>query len=227
MNTVAADTGGISPSAKSRIILLFTGESGKQYGYLYDGFREDGTFWYTGEGRHGDMRMTKGNFAIRDSAGNGKQLHLFDQIRKAFVQYLGEFAYLDHHEERVPDLTGDLRTAIVFELEAISNEADFETVLLPAAGESDIGRFWNFSLRHLRDLACSISSKEQTPTQRKRTVFERSEAVRIYVLRRANSLKFEYQWLCEKPGYRTSGLSCMSSSPVPLSIGQRRDPFDR
>jgi hypothetical protein len=59
MNTVAADTGGISPSAKSRIILLFTGESGKQYGYLYDGFREDGTFWYTGEGRHGDMRMTK------------------------------------------------------------------------------------------------------------------------------------------------------------------------
>jgi 5-methylcytosine-specific restriction enzyme A len=84
--------GGISPSAKSPIVLLFTGESGKQYGYLHDGFREDGTFWYTGEGRHGDMRMTKGNSAIRDSAGNGKQLHLFEQTRKAFVQYLGEFA---------------------------------------------------------------------------------------------------------------------------------------
>jgi hypothetical protein len=39
--------------------------------------------------------------------------------------------------------------------------------------------------------------------------------------------KFEYQWQCENRGYRTSGLSCTSSSPVPLSVGQRRDPFDR
>jgi 5-methylcytosine-specific restriction protein A len=63
--------GGISPSAKSPIVLLFTGESGKRYGYLHDGFREDGTFWYTGEGRNGDMRMIKGNLAIRDSVGSG------------------------------------------------------------------------------------------------------------------------------------------------------------
>ena len=76
--------GGISPSAKSPLILLFTGETGKQYGYLHDGFREDGTFWYTGEGRHGDMRMIKGNLAIRDSAANGEQLHLFEQTRKGF-----------------------------------------------------------------------------------------------------------------------------------------------
>lgn len=73
-----------------------------------------------------------------------------------------------------------------FELEAISNEVDFEPVLPPAAGESEVGRFWNLPLRQLRDLASSISSKEQTPAQRKRTVYERSEAVRIYVLRRAN-----------------------------------------
>jgi 5-methylcytosine-specific restriction protein A len=165
---------------------LFTGESGKQYGYLHDGFREDGTFWYTGEGRNGDMRMIKGNFAIRNSAAKGKQLHLFEQTRKGFVQYLGEFVYLDHHEDRAPDSAGDLRKVIVFELEAISNEVDFEPVLPPGAGQSEPARFWNLPLRQLRDLACTISSKEQTPAQRKRTVYERSEAVRIYVLRRAN-----------------------------------------
>lgn len=94
--------GGISPSAKSPLVLLFTGESGKQYGYLHDGFREDGAFWYTGEGRNGDMRVIKGNSAIRDSAAKGNQLHLFEQTRKGFVQYLGlgKFSYLDRHEER-------------------------------------------------------------------------------------------------------------------------------
>ena len=178
--------GGISPSAKSPVVLLFTGESGKQYGYLHDGFRLDGTFWYTGEGRHGDMRMIKGNSGIRNSAANGKQLHLFEQTRKGFVQYLGEFAYLDHHEERAPDLAGALRKAIVFELEAIGSEVDFSPALPPAAAESELGRFWSLPLRQLRDFACTISSKDEMPLKRKRTVYERSEAVRIYVLRRAN-----------------------------------------
>ena len=178
--------GGISPSAKSPAVLLFTGESGKQYGYLHDGFREDGTFWYTGEGRHGDMRMIKGNLAIRDSAANGKQLHLFEQTRKGFVQYLGEFSYLDHHEERAPDLAGDLRKVIVFELEVITKEFDFAPVSAAPSDKSEQGKFWNLPLHQLRDLARATSSKEQTPPERKRMVYERSEAVRIYVLRRAN-----------------------------------------
>jgi 5-methylcytosine-specific restriction protein A len=178
--------GGISPSAKSPLVLLFTGESGKQYGYLHDSFREDGTFWYTGEGRHGDMRMIKGNLAIRDSAENRKQLHLFEQTRKGFVQYLGEFSYLDHHEERAPDLAGNLRNVIVFELEVITQGFDFTPVLPAPPHKSERSKFWNLPLQQLRDLARAISSKEQTPTERKRTVYERSEAVRIYVLRRAS-----------------------------------------
>ncbi len=177
--------GGISPSAKSPLVLLFTGESGKQYGYLADGFQEDGTFCYTGEGRNGDMRMIKGNLAIRDSTANEKQLHLFEQTRKGFVQYLGEFSYLDHHEERAPDLSGDLRKVIVFELEVVSAESDFTPALPNLSGKSELAKFWNLPLNQLRDLASAISSKQQTSAERKRMVYERREAVRVYALRRS------------------------------------------
>ena len=48
--------GGISTPASQPVIFTFTGEQGEQYGYR-DGFRADGTFWYTGEGQIGDMEM--------------------------------------------------------------------------------------------------------------------------------------------------------------------------
>lgn len=52
--------GGISTPQQFPIVLLFTGESGEQYGYG-DTFQADGTFWYTGEGQVGDMEMVRGN----------------------------------------------------------------------------------------------------------------------------------------------------------------------
>jgi 5-methylcytosine-specific restriction protein A len=45
--------GGISTPKEHPMIFLITGESGSQYGYT-DGFRSDGTYWYTGEGQVGD-----------------------------------------------------------------------------------------------------------------------------------------------------------------------------
>jgi len=41
--------GGISTPANHEMVLLFTGEAGRIYGYE-DRFQPDGTFWYTGEG---------------------------------------------------------------------------------------------------------------------------------------------------------------------------------
>src|SRR6266446_1576038 len=72
--------GGISTPLQLPILLLFTGESGEQYGYS-DGFQEDGTFWYTGEGQIGDMEMVRGNRAVRDHEAEGKALHLFESTR--------------------------------------------------------------------------------------------------------------------------------------------------
>jgi 5-methylcytosine-specific restriction protein A len=152
------------------------------------------------------MRMIKGNLAIRNSVTNGKRLYLFEQARKGFAQYLGEFSYLDHHEERAPDSNGELRNVLVFELELVSEKpltrprrrllgernihvpqkSDFTPVSPASADKQARGKFWNLPLRQLRELASGKSSKDQPPAVRKRTVYERSEAVRIYVLRRAN-----------------------------------------
>ena len=57
--------GGISTPSVQPVILLFSGESGENYGYR-DGIQADGTFWYTGEGQVGDMQWVRGNRAIRD-----------------------------------------------------------------------------------------------------------------------------------------------------------------
>jgi hypothetical protein len=68
----------------------------------------------------------------------------------------------------------------------VSEKSDFTPVSSVAADKPERAKFWNLSLNELRDLATGTSSKEQTPATRKRTVYERSEAVRVYVLMRAN-----------------------------------------
>jgi hypothetical protein len=52
-------------------IFLITGESGAVYGYE-DGWENDGTFRYYGEGQVGEMQFVRGNTAIRDHSHNGK-----------------------------------------------------------------------------------------------------------------------------------------------------------
>lgn len=44
--------GGISTPRKFPLVLLFTGDSGEQYGYS-DGWSAEGIFLYTGEGQRG------------------------------------------------------------------------------------------------------------------------------------------------------------------------------
>jgi hypothetical protein len=53
------------PPDGAPFIFLFTGESGNQYGYQ-DGWKDDDTFEYTGEGQRGPMEFVRGNRAIRD-----------------------------------------------------------------------------------------------------------------------------------------------------------------
>jgi len=62
--------GGISTPKSRNMILLFTGESGKQHGYD-DDWTDDGIFLYTGEGQHGDMRFVAGNKVKNPSHASG------------------------------------------------------------------------------------------------------------------------------------------------------------
>ena len=113
--------GGISTPAGGSIILLFTGDHGEDYGYS-DGWNQDGTFRYSGEGQRGDMKFVRGNAAIRDHAANGKDLHLFQSMAGGRVRYIGQMEYVGHDlVDEVPDRAGKPQQAIHFRLRTVSS----------------------------------------------------------------------------------------------------------
>jgi 5-methylcytosine-specific restriction protein A len=175
--------GGISTPSDYPIVFLFTGESGQQYGY-HDGYQDDtGIFLYTGEGQTGSMQLTRGNRAIAEHQQNGEELHLFETAERGYVRYVGPATYLGHTWRTAPDRTGTPRNAIVFEL-AIGDEPVGTAIALRS--ESSFPRaLWSQSLESLRRLALEISPRHAAPEERKRNVYQRSEAVKVYVLRRS------------------------------------------
>jgi 5-methylcytosine-specific restriction protein A len=89
---------GISPSQKSDVIFLFTGDTGKEYGYE-DCWKSSTIFNYTGEGQVGDMKFERGNKSIRDHISNGKSMYLFEQLGNGLVRFLSEVKYIDYHQK--------------------------------------------------------------------------------------------------------------------------------
>lgn len=111
--------GGIASSAKSDNILIFTSDSGKNYGYDYDQWEGDDVFYYTGEGQTGDQVFVRGNMALRDHVQRGQHVRLFEGVARTTVRYLGEFRLSDdapYRFEEAPDQFKDLRKVIVFRL---------------------------------------------------------------------------------------------------------------
>jgi hypothetical protein len=114
--------GGISPSRTSANVFVITApDRGPEFGYIYDGDRDDGYFHYTGEGQYGDEQMAQGNRAIRDHELEGRELHVFE-ARGTELTYRGQFRYRDHYYADAPE-TGDpkqTRQVIVFRLEQLA-----------------------------------------------------------------------------------------------------------
>src|SRR5262245_36568443 len=106
--------GGISTPGGRPYLLLFTG-TGEHYGY-HDGWDNNGVFLYAGEGQSGDMTFRAGNKALRDHAGNGKDLMLFEQVGAGQVRYVGCFACATWEYRDAKDRTGKMRKAIIFHL---------------------------------------------------------------------------------------------------------------
>jgi 5-methylcytosine-specific restriction protein A len=179
--------GGISTPKDHPIIFLVTGESGTQYGYT-DGFRQDGTFWYTGDGQVGDMQLLRGNAAILNHQSHGKALHLFQGVQHGELQYTGEATYVGHHMEVAPDRDGMPRQAIVFELSVNvgANGIAPKSVEKPRSREQPSP--WRQPLDSLRKLALEEAPGVATAKTQRSVVRNRSDAVRVYVLRRANGV---------------------------------------
>jgi len=175
--------GGISTPREHPLIMLITGESGTAYGY-HDGWEDDGTFRYFGEGQVGDMQFVRGNRAIRDHAASGRELHLFEDVKGGFLRYVGEMTCAGYTlVEDVADLDGNPRQAIAFELVPLDVVTDTAG---PPSGEQDDDVLWNRSLDDLRAAALDTPTSTQTSKQTVRRVWVRSRALRVYVLRRAN-----------------------------------------
>lgn len=190
--------GGISDSAQAPVTFLFTGDSGERYGYE-DRFDDEGTFFFSGEGQKGDMKFVRGNMAVRDHSARGKALHLFRTIGKGKGQkYLGEFVYHGHDWVRSSDVDGVERDAIIFRLVPVARLEQLE--LAPA---DDPVKHLTLQESRNRAIAASKADGSQNSKEGGRTVYERSRAVRDYVLLRAAG-KCE---LCDQPApfHRSGG----------------------
>jgi 5-methylcytosine-specific restriction enzyme A len=182
--------GGISTPANSPYVILFTGESGEAYGYA-DGWDQNnsGVFRYTGEGQLGPMTFTGGNKAIREHAAEGKDLLLFQALGKGKpYRYLGRFACQDWEAVQAPDRENHPREAIVFLLAKLDEErADKDLVgeSLPVEREPPVASV--SELRRQAYLAAAPRASGRS-VHAEKTVYQRADAVRRYVLARAKGI---------------------------------------
>jgi len=173
--------GGISTSAQCPCIFLFSGPSGEQHGYR-DGWNNDGVFLYTGEGQTGDMQFVRGNLAIRDHTANGRDLHLFESAGHGEgCRYLGQFNCVGWEHRRGPDTAGNDRQVVVFHLLPEAMEETEPTVpdTEPPVALAELRR---------RALDAVRPPGDRPSRETRRLYYERSAAVREYVLARANGV---------------------------------------
>lgn len=180
--------GGISTPKEYPVVFIFTSDAGEQHGYI-DEYREDGLFWYTGEGQVGDMKMVSGNKAILEHAQNGKNIHVFEYTRKAYVRYIGSAECLGFHEEDRPDREGNNRRAFVFHLD-IDSAGNENIISEPKATYSSKNpkQLKNKSLKELREAAISQSPRTSRPKEKQETAYYRSQALKLYVIARSQGV---------------------------------------
>lgn len=177
--------GGILTPREVPIVVVVTGEAGREFGYE-DFWDDEGVFHYFGAGQEGDMEFARGNLALRDHAENGEDVHLFEQ-EPGGLRYVGQFVSAGWNwRDAVPDLNGNLRRAIVFDLVALDDELTAPTTSeeTTAAGDSR----WTMPLDELRTRSARTLDEPPSSTVARRNVYLRSGDLKIYVLRRADGV---------------------------------------
>jgi hypothetical protein len=123
--------GGISPSARTPNVFLFTDPVGIQHGYIGDGYGDNGTFNYTGEGQRGDQILRAGNERLLNHKTRGATLRLFKGARGT-ITYVGEFEVdpLEPYDRILAPETGGgpARNVLVFHLRPVGNPSPISAV---------------------------------------------------------------------------------------------------
>ncbi|WP_271270522.1 HNH endonuclease [Aliamphritea hakodatensis] len=169
---------GIAPSAKQKVVFIFTGESGEQHGY--EDRWVDGVFRYAGEGQRGDMALNSNNMSIIGHVAAGKDLLLFKQAdKRSYVTFEGQMIYTGHDTTRGVDTDGNERELIIFDLVPIEEMASTSNSELENEVDEidDLGR--------LRELAMEAATWSGKSKDVQKQYYRRSFAVKNYALRRA------------------------------------------
>lgn len=175
--------GGISTPKNHPYIFIFTGDSGKEYGYR-DGWNKDSTIYnYTGEGQNGDMEFKKGNKAIREHEQNKKTIYLFNYVSSGTVEFIDEMTYINYETQLAPDNTQNLRQVIIFHLKR-TDHIDFEL---------EEHELRSNSVQELRRLAKGRASNDSIEKISTYILRKRAAAIKLYALKRA-------QGICEACG---------------------------
>lgn len=167
------------------VVFVFSGDSGKAYGYT-DGWA-DGVYQYSGEGQLGDMTFTGGNKAILEHRKDGKDLLLFNDLGKGKgVRFQGLFECASWRKVDGLDKNKQTRNIIVFDLVPVTTAATDGGADEPHKSGSMV-----LSLEELRKaalLASATPAAQPRSSDAKRSWYERSTQVRDYVLARAGGI---------------------------------------
>lgn len=117
---------GISNCVNHSFIFIFTNPNSDEQDVYIDEWKNK-YFYYSGEGRRGDMTMTGGNKSIRDHKKNKKQIHLFEKTTKSGMwKYIDELKLVDIKDYRNDDEDGIERQSFQFVLLSVTEELKIE-----------------------------------------------------------------------------------------------------
>lgn len=109
---------GINPTA-TIIVLISSIDKDRGKFVYHDRWTSEGDYIYSGEGKTGDQTMTKGNYAIKNSAHDDKKIHLFVKFSPQEYYYQGVFYLVDISYEDEKDEDGNTRKEYKFRLRKV------------------------------------------------------------------------------------------------------------
>lgn len=110
---------GINVTDNSIVLISSIGSKNGFFVY-HDHWTNDGDYIYSGEGRNGNQKITKGNNAIINSNINCKKIYLFVKFSSQEYYYQGEFQLIDYKYEDDEDENGNIRKEFKFRLRKLS-----------------------------------------------------------------------------------------------------------
>jgi 5-methylcytosine-specific restriction protein A len=172
---------GISPVRDLSAIFLFASTAESEYGYKDEWLPND-HFLLTGVGRDGDQAWNGLNKSLATHEEDDRRVFLFEKVPNTdptVVTYVGEFEYVNHREDTLPDRTGELRRAYRFELRPVSGGTIVAT--------SDMAEATLDELYDLAKRASPEGARKSTDTTRAES-YTRSNVVKRFALREADGL---------------------------------------